>query len=440
MNRFKKFIVASICLIIGMSFTSVRSVAYAKEDTKDTVIKEKYYYDIAENAGDDDGYYPTSPIEPDDVHYNWKIGRFMVSGYTRVIENPSEPLVFLKNVGDEVELSFVLEQDINALNGDNKLIINNDKGYDSYFGIEKTKFGHGALIITKRDYQNNHSDPTTYMDYLAGVSQGAETSVQLCEEGDYEVALDYSLLHKTFGDLWIIPTSKLFAFEDDYQIKFKFNVRNGNCMVYPMDAATHNELKNAAFTPNGFYLDLAKSKYLDIDIKKEILNVGQDGLISDTRFNRPAKDGETFTDEGVYTITVRNNYTNRETEKKIYVGNNDILIAYVSNPELTIPEIISMVNSGAIIQEDGSIKKPETIITVETVAEKTESLNEESTDTTTINENSFALENTEQHSEKKTHGSILIVLVIGAIVVTAAASSVITVLIMKKRRKTGSSR
>ena len=38
------------------------------------------------------------------------------------------------------------------------------------------------------------------------------------------------------------------------------------------------------------------------DIKKEILNVGQDEL--DTRFNRPAKDGETFTDEGVYTITV----------------------------------------------------------------------------------------------------------------------------------------
>ncbi len=435
MIRLKK-IMASICLIIGISFTTSGNVVYAQEDSKDTVIKEKYYYDIAENAGDDDGYYPTSPIEPDDVHYNWKIGRFMISGYTRVIENPSEPLVFLKNVGDEVELSFVLEQDINALNGDNKLIINNDKGYDTYFGIEKTKFGHGALIITKRDYQNNHSDPTTYMDYLAGVSQGAETSVQLCEEGDYEVALDYSLLHKTFGDLWIIPTSKLFAFEDDYQIKFKFSVRNGNCMVYPMDAATHNELKNASFTPNGFYLDLAKSKYLDIDIKKEILNVGQDGLISDTRFNRPAKDGETFTDEGVYTITVRNNYTNRETEKKIYVGNNDILIAYVSNPELSIPEIISMVNSGATIQEDGSIKKPETKITTEPVAEETDSLNAESTTTSTITDNLSTQENTELEKAEETHGIIILVLVIGAIILTAAASSIITIFIMKKRRKT----
>ena len=302
MSRFKKFIMTSICLIVGISFTTGGNVVYAQEDSKDTVIKEKYYYDIAENAGDDDGYYPTSPIEPDDVHYNWKIGRFMISGYTRVIENPSEPLVFLKNVGDEVALSFVLEQDINALNGDQKLSINNDKGYDKYFGVEKTKFGHGTLIIRQRNYQNNYIGPTTYTDYLAGVSQGAETSVLLCEEGDYEVALDYSLLHKTFGDLWIIPTSKLFAFEDDYQINFNFSVRNGNCMVYPMDAATHNELINETFTPNWFYLDLAKSKYLDIDIKKEILNVGQDEL--DTRFNRPAKDGETFTDEGVYTITV----------------------------------------------------------------------------------------------------------------------------------------
>ena len=86
MSRFKKFIMTSICLIVGISFTTGGNVVYAQEDSKDTVIKEKYYYDIAENAGDDDGYYPTSPIEPDDVHYNWKIGRFMISGYTRLFE------------------------------------------------------------------------------------------------------------------------------------------------------------------------------------------------------------------------------------------------------------------------------------------------------------------------------------------------------------------
>ncbi len=77
-------------------------------------------------------------------------------------------------------------------------------------------------------------------------------------------------------------------------------------MVYPFDVLTKGELTNSSLTENGFYLDLAKSRYLDIDVKKEVLVQGSDALTEDTRFNRPAKDGEQYTDEGIYTITVRN--------------------------------------------------------------------------------------------------------------------------------------
>lgn len=40
-------------------------------------------------------------------------------------------------------------------------------------------------------------------------------------------------------------------------------------MVYPFDTVNKNELTNTSVTENGFYLDLAKSKYLDINVKRK---------------------------------------------------------------------------------------------------------------------------------------------------------------------------
>jgi len=77
-------------------------------------------------------------------------------------------------------------------------------------------------------------------------------------------------------------------------------------MIFPFDVKTGAELTNTAITENGFYLDLAKSRYLDINIKKEVLKNGADGLTEDIRFNKPAKDGYEYIDEGIYTITVSN--------------------------------------------------------------------------------------------------------------------------------------
>ena len=57
---------------------------------------------------------------------------------------------------------------------------------------------------------------------------------------------------------------------------------------------------------------------------------GAEGLTEDVRFNKPAKDGEQYTDEGIYTITVSNVYTNQTTTKVIYVGTDDVLKAHVT--------------------------------------------------------------------------------------------------------------
>ena len=57
-------------------------------------------------------------------------------------------------------------------------------------------------------------------------------------------------------------------------------------------------------TENGFRLDLAKSRYLKINLKKEILKDSADGLIEDTRFNGPVQDGAEYTEEGIYHIDI----------------------------------------------------------------------------------------------------------------------------------------
>ena len=94
---------------------------------------------------------------------------------------------------------------------------------------------------------------------------------------------------------------------------------------------------------------------MDIIIKKETYTEGADGLVEDTRFNRPARQGEKYTEEGIYTITAKNKYTNEETTKKIYVGSNKVIKAYMKTG-YSIKQINDMVkNHGASIDDDGNL-------------------------------------------------------------------------------------
>lgn len=316
----------------------------------------KYGMGCVVNAGKDTGYSEMNGITAKDPHFGWELGQFFISGYTRCITDSVENPIFLKTVGDDVALWFCLKQDIDALNGNENLIIYKDEnGYDEYFGITKTNFGRGTLIVKYTNHENVTEEPIIYTDYLSAKEMGANTKVELLEEGDYEIALNYEIQsnpRKLFGQS-ILPTYT------NYRIYFKFSVRNGNCMVYPFDVQTESELTNSSFTENGFYLDLAQSKYLDINIKKEVLNESANGLVEDVRFNRPAKDGDQYVDEGIYTITVYNRYTEQQTTKVIYVGKNSLLKAHVLTG-LSIEEINERIALGAYITNEGMIVIPET--------------------------------------------------------------------------------
>ena len=323
--------------------------AYSKNSNQNNISEQQHNLGKRVRTKNFDGYYGKTSIKKGkDPHYGWKLGQFYVDGYTDKVKNKDGNMVFLKNVGDKISLWFNLKQDINKLNGNENLSITADTGgYDQYFETPMMDFGRGTLIVRYTDYNGNQSEPQIYTNFLeANTIVGTDTKVQLFEEGDYEVALDYE-----------VTDNKLLDKVGHYRIFFKFSVRNGNCMVYPFDLVNGNELTNTSMTENGFKLDLAKSRYLKVNVKKETLKDGTDGLVEDVRFNGPAKDGQEYTDEGIYTMTVKNNYTNQTTTKKIYIGNNNIMKAYM-NTELSISKINELVKNGAKIDDKGVITLP----------------------------------------------------------------------------------
>ena len=391
------------------------------------------------NTGLDNGYSGNEAIDKDDPHYGWDIGYFYVNGYTRETKATDNTPVFLKNVGDKVTLWFHLSQDITKLHGNENLSISEDKdGYDRAFEIEQTNFEHGTLIIQYTNPQGEAQEPIIYTDYLAAnATTGANTKVQLFEEGDYVVSLNYEI--KSMGG----PLNAIASYTN-YKITFSFSIRNGNCMVYPFDNLTGSELADNAITENGFKLDMAKSKYLTIDVKRSVLVVGTDGyLTEDVRFNRPAKDGEVYTSEGIYTFTVRNLYTNEETEKTIYVGSSNYLRA-LSAMGMSIAELNAEIEKGSIIREDGTIEAfvPVDTTPVETQAptenETTPVASEPTTTDATINNSDDAdpivTPSTDGDAENPGLGTTPFV--VGAIAIVV----VVSVMVSTKRRKARASR
>lgn len=308
----------------------------------------------------DSGYTGNLIIDKDDPHFDMKLGTFVINGYTRETSDGDIP-VFLKNTGDKVTLWFTLEQDINCLGGDETLSICEDtNGYEVHsnpnLSVKQTNLKRGALIIRVTDHEGNTQKPIIYTDFLAANARtGANTKVQLFEEGDYEVTLLYEI-EKDNIQVGSVKTAPTYT---NYKITFKFKIRNGNCIVFPFDSTTGRELSDGAMTPNGFRLDMAKSRYLTIDVQRAVINVSRDGtLTTDIRFNRPAKDGAVYSDEGIYTVTAKNLYTDGDaTVKTFYVGSNKYMIA-MSQQGYTLEELNALIREGATVEEDGSITMP----------------------------------------------------------------------------------
>ena len=330
--------------------------AYDKNVNRKELIDTSDAYEFGDvfRVDSQDGFKNPTKIDSDDPHNDWTIGKFYVSGYTSVLNEDGEIPVFLKTPGDKAALWFNLEQDINKCNGKNDIRVEYiDSGSDIEFGTPTINdFGRGALIVRKTD-DKNKKERQIYTNYLeASATVGANTRVDLFEEGDYEVALDYQL-HYDKPFVFKTKTTKTLT----YRIAFKFKVRNGDISMFVRDATSDKFLNSGDIATSGFYIDVANSKYLKIAVKRELLNEGLTGLVVDTKFDAVGKEGRKYTDEGIYNITVTNNATGREVEKRVYVGDSDILKAHMKTG-LTISAINERIALGATIDEEGNIIDP----------------------------------------------------------------------------------
>ena len=102
-------------------------------------------------------------------------------------------------------------------------------------------------------------------------------------------------------------------------------------------------------------------------------------------------------------LKVHNRYTNEDTTKKIYVGNNDILKAYITTG-LSIQEIRDKVANGYKINADGAL-----IAKIESTITEAQIETEVSSQVTTISK--------ENNNTSSSNSSIAIIVIITAIAV-----------------------
>lgn len=389
---------------------------------------DAYEFSDVYRVDSQDGFKNPTAIKSDDPHNDWTLGKFYISGYTDVAYDDDIP-VFLKVPGDKAALWFNLEQVLDKCNGRTDIKVEYiSSGSDIYFGTPTIDdFGRGALIIRKTD-KNNKKERYIYTNYLeASATVGANTRVDLFEEGDYEVALDYQL-HYDKPFVFGTTTTKTLT----YRVFFKFKVRNGDISAFIRDVDTNQFITNANVAKNGFYIDVANSQYLSLSIKREVLSESLDGLVEDTKFFGVAKEGRHYTDEGIYTVTVKNLATGDSVEKRVYVGDSDILKAHMVTG-ISISEINERLATGAVIDENGYISDyvPETNEEdIETESEETteiESTTEETSDDEKDTEKIDKVENDEQEENKK-DGLVL------PVVVAIVAVLGITLFLRKKKK------
>lgn len=354
---------------------------------KELDTTDAYEFSDVYRVDSQDGFKNPTEIKSDDPHNDWTLGKFYISGYTDVVYDDIP--VFLKVPGDKAALWFNLEHTLDKCNGRTDIKVEYiSSGSDIYFGTPTIDdFGRGALIIRKTD-KNNKKERYIYTNYLeASAAVGANTRVDLFEEGDYEVALDYQL-HYDKPFVFGTTTTKTLT----YRVFFKFKVRNGDISAFIRDIDTNQFITNANVTENGFYIDVANSQYLSLSIKREVLSEGLDGLIEDTKFSGVAKEGRYYTEEGIYTVTVENLATGDSVEKRVYVGDSDILKTHMITG-ISISEINERLATGAVIDENGYIS--------DYVSETNEEdIKTESEETTEIESGTEEISDAEKDTEK----------------------------------------
>lgn len=307
----------------------------------------------------DKGYAISEKIDFDknDPQYSEssKLGYFVINGYSGSPDENNGVTTFTKNAGDDITLWFCFNDSILSIDdlfGDGKVSLSSDKkAFDKDLGIEQMDFGYGALFVR---YTNTEGTPRTvsYFDFLKAVaSPAADTKVQLYEEGTYEVILDYELKNGL-------------TTYTNYKMSFQFEIKNGNCMIFFREGKDEvdkqgSELANMARANDGFYVDFAGSKDLEVTFQRStLIPAGNNTFKEDVRENKGVNDKDSFTKEGIYTFTIHNKHIDQKVYKTIIIGEEKAYKALSKNA-LTVKELNNLITAGYKISEDGTMIEPQ---------------------------------------------------------------------------------
>lgn len=116
---------------------------------------------------------------------------------------------------------------------------------------------------------------------------------------------------------------------------------------------TGNELTDFAYMENGFKLEMAKSRYLTIDIVWSAVRKVNNRYAFDARVNTATQEGREYTAVGIYSFTVKNPVTGDTTIKTIYVGDDPIYKAPANGK--TIDAINDILAQRSEFKEDGLV-------------------------------------------------------------------------------------
>lgn len=273
--------------------------------------EEKTIYDGSNVQKTDNNYDNAEQVKVGDRQQGWTLGDFIVSDYSSRLSDSSGNDIFLKKIGDKITLSFDLQQNIKKLNNNDNFQIASIKNANLVNPTLKGKInGLGTLVVQMKEPSGKLEKAKVYKNYLSGVNKNANAEVITLEEGDYHAVLCYAIDDTSFlGDI--------LNRHQYYRIDYNFKIRNGNANAFIKDISTKSELEDGATTTNGFTIDTANSKYLNIQIVK----TNQDGKVVK---NVPYKSGESIDDEGKYEISITTDYSNIATKKTIYVKKKSV--------------------------------------------------------------------------------------------------------------------
>ena len=103
----------AMSLMVALCFT----MAFAKGNTN----QQRYYLSsTAQSTRKDHGFTDGTTITNDDPHFGWSLGKFYITGFSDTGKE-DDNTIFFKTVGDELTLSFALDQNIDKLNKDELL-------------------------------------------------------------------------------------------------------------------------------------------------------------------------------------------------------------------------------------------------------------------------------------------------------------------------------